>query len=63
MQTEGPAPTAQSSSSVMYDKKLITFGGIINGKAQNAVHALNLSEFSVVHRTRISVSLRYIGVD
>lgn len=41
--TKGPAPTAQSSACVVYHKKLLVFGGIINGKAQNSVHILDIS--------------------
>lgn len=41
----GSPPIAQSSSTVLHEKKLITFGGIIGGKAQNSLHSLNLSVF------------------
>lgn len=45
MTTSGSPPTAQSSSAVVYENKVIVFGGIINGRAQNSVHTINLSEF------------------
>lgn len=46
LETTGSAPSAQSSSAVLYDKKLITLGGIINGVAQNCLHFLNLGQFT-----------------
>lgn len=46
LRTTGPAPKAQSSSCVLHENKLITFGGIEKGKAQNYLHSLDLSEFS-----------------
>lgn len=45
VQTSGLAPTAQSSSTVTFDKKLLTFGGIVNGKAVNSLHLLDLCKF------------------
>ena len=44
LQVTGSPPTAQSSTTVAHKKSLVSFGGIIGGKAQNCLHSLNLSE-------------------
>lgn len=38
----GSLPSAQSSATVVYNKMLVTFGGIINGIAQNCLHSLDV---------------------
>lgn len=40
-ETSGIPPKAQSLSAVVYGVKIFTFGGVLNGEAQNSVHILD----------------------
>ena len=41
---KGDCPKAQSSSyAITGDKRVITFGGVVKGKAHNTTHVLNTS--------------------
>lgn len=40
-ETSGLPPTAQSFSAVVYGVRIFTFGGVLNGEAQNSVHILD----------------------
>lgn len=51
--TTGMAPTAQSSSTVVSEKTMITFGGIVKGVAQNSLHLLNLSQSLLVGKNKV----------
>ena len=45
----GSLPSAQSSATVVYNKMLVTFGGIINGIAQNCLHSLDVGKLFCYH--------------
>lgn len=40
-ETSGLPPKAQSLSAVVYGVRIFTFGGVLNGEAQNGVHILD----------------------
>ena len=44
--TSGPAPQALSLTTAVNGHRLVTFGGVLNGEAQNKVHILDTSELS-----------------
>lgn len=51
--TEGATPKAQSLSAVVSEMRLFTFGGVLNGEAQNDVHILDIAsmEWSLANTT------------
>ena len=42
--TSGPSPQALSLTTAVTGHRLVTFGGVLNGEAQNKVHVLDTSE-------------------
>lgn len=45
--TSGPAPQALSLTASVSGHWLVTFGGVLNGEAQNKVHILDTSELTI----------------
>ena len=43
-ETSGSAPRAQSLSVILSDTQLVTFGGVLKGKAVNDIHLLDTGE-------------------
>lgn len=46
--TSGPAPQALNCSAAVNGQRLVIFGGVLNGEAQNSVHILDTSKQAVL---------------
>ena len=58
-ETSGIPPKAQSLSAVVYGGKIFTFGGVLNGEAQNSVHILDTGRTLKTFRPGLGKAMSY----